>query len=48
MGFIIEKQEQIKRYFLEKISERGQGFAYEIFVVFQNAHKNVKIVPVNM
>lgn len=29
------------------ISEIGQGFAHEIFVVFQNNHENVSIVPQN-
>lgn len=31
----------------EGISEIGQGFAHEIFVVFQNNHENVSIVPRN-
>ena len=30
------------------ISEIGQGFAHEIFVVFQNKHENIKIIPINM
>ena len=30
------------------ISEIGQGFAHEIFVVFQNEHKDVKLVPTHM
>lgn len=29
------------------ISEIGQGFAHEIFVVFQNTHENVSIIPIN-
>lgn len=29
------------------VDEIGQGFAHEIFVVFQNRHKNVKLIPVN-
>ncbi|MCD7819060.1 MAG: STAS-like domain-containing protein, partial [Lachnospiraceae bacterium] len=31
----------------EGIQEIGQGFAHELFVVFQNAHKDVKLTPVN-
>lgn len=30
------------------IDEIGQGFAHEIFVVFQNAHQDVKLIPINM
>ncbi len=30
------------------IDEIGQAFAHEIFVVFQNAHKDVKLVPTHM
>ena len=30
------------------IEEIGQGFAHEIFMVFQKAHENVNIVPLNM
>lgn len=30
------------------ISEIGQGFAHEIFVVFQNEHKDVELVPTHM
>ncbi|MDO4343974.1 MAG: DUF4325 domain-containing protein [Eubacteriales bacterium] len=30
------------------VQEIGQGFAHEIFVVFQNRHQNVKLIPVNM
>lgn len=29
------------------VDEIGQGFAHELFVVFQNAHKNIKLVPSN-
>ncbi len=29
------------------VQEIGQGFAHEIFVVFQNKHKNVALTPVN-
>lgn len=29
------------------VQEIGQGFAHEIFVVFQNNHKNIKIIPIN-
>jgi anti-sigma regulatory factor (Ser/Thr protein kinase) len=31
----------------EGISEIGQGFAHELFVVFQNAHPDVKLIPLN-
>lgn len=30
------------------IEEIGQGFAHEIFVVFQNRHKEIKLIPVNV
>lgn len=30
------------------IDEIGQGFAHEIFVVFQRNHPNVELIPVNM
>lgn len=30
------------------IDEIGQGFAHEIFVVFQKSHPDVKIIPQNM
>ena len=29
------------------VDEIGQGFAHELFVVFQNHHKNVKLIPTN-
>ena len=29
------------------ISFMGQGFAHELFVVFQNAHPSVKLTPIN-
>ena len=29
------------------VDEIGQGFAHELFVVFQNAHKNIKLIPSN-
>lgn len=32
----------------EGVSWMGQGFAHQIFVVYQNAHPSVKITPVNM
>ncbi len=31
-----------------EVDEIGQGFAHEIFVVYQNAHPEIKIIPVNM
>lgn len=30
------------------IAEIGQGFAHEIFVVFQNEHPNIKLIPTNV
>lgn len=32
----------------DEISWMGQGFAHQIFVVFQNEHPNMKLIPVNM
>ena len=32
----------------EDVSWMGQGFAHQMFVVYQNAHPSVKITPVNM
>ena len=32
----------------EGIDEIGQGFAHEIFVVFQNQHPEVSLLPLNM
>ena len=32
----------------EGIDEIGQGFAHEIFVVFQNLHPEVSLLPLNM
>ena len=26
----------------------GQGFAHQVFVVFQNAHPEIKLIPLNM
>lgn len=42
-----EKFKEVELDF-QGITEIGQGFAHEIFVVFQNAHPNVKLIPVNM
>ncbi len=30
------------------VAEIGQGFAHEIFVVFQNTHQDVRLIPINM
>ena len=30
------------------IDDIGQGFAHEIFIVFQEQHNDVKLIPVNM
>lgn len=32
----------------DEISWMGQGFAHQMFVVYQNAHPNIKITPINM
>lgn len=32
----------------EGIQWMGQGFAHQLFVVFQNANPNVKLTPINM
>jgi hypothetical protein len=32
----------------EGIEEIGQAFADEVFRVFQNAHKDTQLVPINM
>lgn len=42
-----DKFEEVELDFKE-VDEVGQGFAHEIFVVFQNMHPEVKIIPVNM
>lgn len=42
-----EKFEEVELDF-EGINEIGQGFAHEIFVVFQNNYKNIKLTPINM
>lgn len=41
-----EKFKEIELDF-EGINEIGQGFAHEVFVVFQNAHKDIKLIPMN-
>lgn len=30
------------------ISEIGQGFAHELFVVFQKQHPDIKLLPINI
>ena len=42
-----EKFKEVELDF-QGIAEIGQGFAHEIFVVFQNAHQDVKLIPTNM
>ncbi len=32
----------------EGLEWMGQGFAHQIFVVFQNAHPDIVLTPVNM
>ena len=32
----------------EEVSWMGQGFAHQIFVVFQNEHPEMKLIPINM
>lgn len=41
-----EKFQEVELDF-DGIEEIGQGFAHELFVVFQNNHKDVKLIPVN-
>lgn len=41
-----EKFQEVELDFKE-VSEIGQGFAHEIFVVFQNNHPSIKLVPIN-
>jgi sugar-specific transcriptional regulator TrmB len=41
-----EKFQEVELDF-DGISEIGQGFAHEIFVVFHNNHKEVRLLPVN-
>lgn len=43
----LEKFKEVELDF-QGVTEIGQGFAHEIFVVFQNAHQNIKLIPVNM
>ena len=42
-----EKFQEIELDF-DGITEIGQGFAHEIFVVFQKSHKNTKLIPINV
>lgn len=39
---------QIVEFDFDGLSWIGQGFAHQIFVVFQNEHPEIKLVPVNM
>ena len=32
----------------ESLQWMGQGFAHQVFVVFQNQHPDIKLIPVNM
>ena len=32
----------------DEVSWMGQGFAHQIFVVFQNKHPEMKLIPINM
>ena len=41
-----EKFHEIELDFAD-IDEVGQGFAHELFVVFQNKHPNIKLIPMN-
>ena len=41
-----EKFQEVELDF-DGVTEIGQGFAHELFVVFQNNHKNVKLIPIN-
>lgn len=42
-----EKFQEVELDF-EGITEIGQGFAHEIFVVFQNCHEDTKLIPINV
>lgn len=42
-----DKFEEIELDFKD-IDEIGQGFAHEIFVVFQRNHENLRLIPINM
>jgi len=42
-----EKFQEIELDFLG-IDEIGQGFAHELFVVFQREHENVHLIPTNV
>lgn len=42
-----EKFREIELDFAE-IEEIGQGFAHQLFYVFQNAHQEIKLIPLNM
>ena len=42
-----DRFEEVELDFKE-VESIGQGFAHEVFVVFQNAHPGVRIVPTNM
>jgi hypothetical protein len=41
-----EKFQEVELDF-EGIDEIGQGFAHELFVVFQNNHKGVRLIPLH-
>ena len=42
-----DKFEEVELDFTD-VDDIGQGFAHEIFIVFQNAYPTVKIIPINM
>ena len=35
-------------FYFDGISWMGQGFAHQIFVVFQNEHPDIRLIPKNM
>lgn len=43
----LEKFEEVILDF-DGIQWMGQGFAHQLFVVFTNAHPNIKLIPINM
>lgn len=43
----LEQFEEVELDF-EGLDWMGQGFAHQVFVVFQNEHPSVKLIPVNM
>ena len=47
ISFRLEKFEEAEIDFSE-IEWMGQGFAHQLFVVFQNEHPQIRLIPTNM